>query len=135
MKRTTLALLAALLIGACVHGTPFEPMAEGIPADAYRIEALPVYAQWFAEVQACSGRSGDFSRLRFWAVPRSSWSGPDGGIYLGMEYQGNIYVPYDALGWPEIFKHEMLHALGYGNDHPPFPFDTCVYTRVFDPSA
>jgi hypothetical protein len=74
-----------------------------------------VYEEWWATMQACSARSGDFSRINWYtagtiiggdAIARGSWAAPhDISIVRGFE---------DAA---LTVQHEMLRDLRNGYSH------------------
>lgn len=121
------SLLLVLLLAACRDG--FAPGDLG----AVRFTAPPSYRLMWERAQACSGRSGDFERLTWWVVPGATTFDyaegeprADGLTHLP---SGAITLAGAVLAHPMVVRHEMLHALGYGRDHPAVPFrDPCRAT-------
>jgi hypothetical protein len=101
------------------------------PADAQPISPLPVYAVWWQQVEACSGLSGDLSRVEWYVVPcEAGESGfpceatPDGlcgGEWLPphMILLGgpNGVLPDGYADDEFTVKHEMLHDLSGSAEH------------------
>jgi hypothetical protein len=113
--------IALLAVGLWISGcAAFEP--EGatpmVPPASYR-------AIWDS-AQACTGRRGDFDRVRFYVVPDTF--SYDGHTVAGLENDRGVYIAAPYLDHPLIVKHEMIHALGFGG-HPNHPFkDPCKAT-------
>jgi hypothetical protein len=114
--RSFLALLALAACAPIVHRAAPMPLNR-----AWTIEPPPVYAVWWDRTERCSGRTGDLSRVEFYAV--ADWHGQ---IYLGSQRaeawwvrRGNrIYLPESALLSEQLVRHEMLHALTRDAGHP-----------------
>jgi hypothetical protein len=102
-----------LLAGCALEPNGANPIA---PPDGAR-------AIWDS-TQACSGRHGDFDQLRFYIVPDDELPG-DAAKTFGQD----IYLREKYRDHPMVLKHEMLHTLGFGDDHPARPFiDPCRAT-------
>jgi hypothetical protein len=127
MTRYAVPLLALAAI-ACGEG--FDPSDFG----AVRFEPPPSYRLEWARAQACSGRAGgDFDRLSWWVVPGVQTIDYDpnepraSGIYHTADH--SITLAGAALESGRVVRHELLHALGFGADHPTVPFaDPCRAT-------
>jgi hypothetical protein len=122
------AFLLVLLLAGC-RGETFEPGDLG----AVRFTPPPSYRAMWARAQACSGRTGNFDRLRWWVVPAVSTFDYDteqphaDGLYERNSH--TITLAGAVLAHPMVVRHEMLHALGFGDDHPTVPFrDPCKAT-------
>ena len=120
-------ILVALLVGC--SGEAFEPADLG----AVRFTPPPSYRAMWARAEACSGRSGDFERLTWWVVPGVRTFDYDtdepraDGLYERNRH--TITLAGAVLMHPMVVRHEMLHALGFGGDHPDIPFrDPCRAT-------
>jgi len=118
-------IVAVIFLSAC---TEFEPSELG----AVRFDPPPSYREMWVRAQECSGRAGDFDRLGWWVVPGVrvfdyEAGQPDAdGLYKS---DGSITLAGAALSHPMVVRHEMLHALGLGRDHPTVPFrDPCRAT-------
>ena len=114
-------LLAVLLLAACGP----DALEPGGDLGAVRFEPPPSYRAMWAQAEACSGRRGSFERIRWWVVPAVEtfeYSADEpyaDGLYTG---DGDITLAGSVLSHPMVVRHEMLHALGFGADHPPVPF-------------
>ena len=121
-------LLALLLLAGC-RGETFEPADLG----AVRFTPPPSYRAMWERAQTCSGRHGEFDRLTWWVVPgvRTFDYAADEPRADGL-YERNrhtITLAGAVLAHPMVVRHEMLHALGLGGDHPTIPFrDPCRAT-------
>lgn len=111
--RQTLPLL--LLITACHAADAFTPPGASVftPPAQYRV--------WWSEVEACSGRTGDFDAVTWLRVdPPALLQDQDGTPVRGLWIApGNrIAIHADYLERPLVPKHEMLHALLRVPGHP-----------------
>jgi hypothetical protein len=105
-----------LLGGLFVAGCGFEPTG------AIPMTAPPVYREWWAKTEACSGLSGDFDLIRFATVPGPEFECPSGTCVGRWEPGHHIYL---AEAWSHhemVVRHEMLHELLRGSGHPDPPF-------------
>jgi hypothetical protein len=119
---TTLVLLSSVTGCAAprIAGAPLAPIER-----AWEVPTLELYAKWWQKTEACSGRTGDMSRVTFYAV-----DSPSGAIGLNRTVahgwwirRGNrIYLPANALGEEWLVRHEMLHALLQRGSHPSRQF-------------
>src|SRR6185437_13967127 len=110
-------------------GAPLAPVER-----AWEVPTLELYSEWWRRTEECSGRTGDMSRVTFYAV-----DAPTGGIGLNGTVahgwwvrQGNrIYLPANALGEEWLVSHEMLHALLQRGSHPTGKFvDACHLASI-----
>jgi hypothetical protein len=118
----TLGLLSSVTGCAAprIAGAPLAPIER-----AWEVPTLELYAKWWQKTEACSGRTGDMSRVTFYAV-----DSPSGAIGLNRTVahgwwirRGNrIYLPANALGEEWLVRHEMLHALLQRGSHPSRQF-------------
>src|SRR3712207_6361615 len=90
---------------AIVSGCGFDPEGD-VP-----MEPPPVYREWWAKTEACSGRTGNFDRLRWVVVEGHSFpfSSGQGGGHLRTDHHNH---PAGGLVMDEmVVRHEMLHDL------------------------
>jgi hypothetical protein len=90
-----------------------------LPPDAQMIRPPAVYQHWWAMTEACSGRSGDMSAVRWYEVPGSAM------VHKGQTVNGywsslanEIVLPEDYVHAGFAVRHEMLHALLREGGHP-----------------
>jgi hypothetical protein len=113
-------VLAGLLLSGCDGG--FDPAELG----AVRFTPPPSYREMWARAEECTGREGDFDGITWWVVPGVETfdyeaGAPDAnGFYDGDTHA--ITLAGSALAHPMVVRHEMLHALGFGAEHPDPPF-------------
>lgn len=97
------------------------------PHTAVPLEPVPaIYRTWWDEIEACSGRKGDFRSLSFYVVPDADgwW---DGRVFIEGAWvsRGNrITVGERRSLIARILRHEMLHALLRTGEHPAEFFTT-----------
>jgi hypothetical protein len=99
-----------------------------LPSNAVETAALPQYAMWWQMTESCSGVTKPFSDIRWSYIPGGDAIVADGETAYGF-YFGNsshILVGEKNLSNGPLIRHEMLHALVGGTDHPPPYFrDKC----------
>lgn len=98
-----------LFLCACA----FDPT--GVP-----METPAIYRQWYSEVEACSGLTGNFDRVRWQHAPeiRQGTS-----RYYGYWYpKHTITIRDDSALNEKIVKHEEMHDLLQSGDHPALYF-------------
>lgn len=118
-------LAIAVLLSAC--------KSVAAPGGAYRINPPDsLLAAYWRSMEACTGLSGDYRRIEWFAYPGNSFptqhSGETSGLWVSPH---TIYVPEGAFtsapwGSPtnSLVPHEMLHDLLQSGNHPPI-FDKC----------
>lgn len=99
-------------MGGCgfdpVGEVPFDPPAE--------------YRAWWAATEACSGRRGDFDRVRWFVIEGEGFQCPSGRCAGHWEDDHTIYL---ASAWTRselVVRHEILHDLIGRPGHPDPPF-------------
>jgi hypothetical protein len=72
-----------------------------------------VYAQWWAETQACALRTGDVASIRWYVVPGVAHFRTVRGDGVASYHAATrrIVVAEEALLSGPVVRHEMLHAL------------------------
>lgn len=139
MRRFTLLVLtvfAVFVTGCQAMQDLFGPASPPPPAFSSQVAPLPIYTQWWKQVEQCSGRTRDMAELSWYDVGRGfkqNGTPLDGAVFY--EYQGLLvsgdYLPHYAIVFADAFsgtdsasamliRHEMLHALrrdtGTGHD-------------------
>jgi hypothetical protein len=109
----TIILTAALTFTASCS---FEPAGET------SIQAPAFYREWWSRTEACSGLTGDFDTVRWFAVPGHGFECPSGTCAGRWERGHRIFISADFESNELVVRHEMLHELiGHGG-HPNPPF-------------
>lgn len=120
-------LLAVLVLVSCACPTVPNGAQAFTPPSGYRL--------LWQQVEACSGRTGNFAAIHWFVVPNDALPDDAGVLRSGRWASGHtIYLIHDVVGhvdrpppwgpWAMLrVKHEMLHDLA-GPDHGPV-FDTC----------
>ena len=114
------ALLALIAGISCGHLT--DPR---LPGDAEQFVPPPVYAQWWAMVEECSGLQGSLENVQWFAVPEQLWNPanttePVAG-YWSLASNRIVLNSNDTVNGG-VVRHEMLHALLRGQGHPRSAF-------------
>ena len=117
--------LASLRLAACASVLTLGCQGltdPALPADTVRFVPPPVYAQWWATTEACSGITRSFDAVQFYKVLNASTI-PDntyGEVAAYWSPVSNRIVLadfYEMQG--KLVRHEMLHALLRVSGHPP----------------
>lgn len=118
-RRRGAAVAFTILVGAC----GFEPDGER-PFDP-----PPVYREWHARTQLCSGVRGDFERIRWFVIEGDGFDCPSGRCAGRWQNEHDIYIASEYLLNEMVVSHEMLHDLLGKPGHPDPPFgDPCPLT-------
>jgi hypothetical protein len=115
-RRTTSRLYWAVGLLATLTGCGFEPFGEE-PFDP-----PAVYREWWAKTEACSGRTGDFDRVRWSVVEGRSFSCSSGQCAGHWRTDHHIFLASDWVMDEMVVRHEMLHDLLNRTGHPDPPF-------------
>lgn len=106
----SLAFIAGIATCRMVTGLEF-------PAGAEPMDPPASYRDWWAMVESCAGRTGNFDAIHWYSI-QLMWI--DGQLAAGIWFQsGNRIVM--ASPWlldGGAVRHEMLHALLQRGDHP-----------------
>jgi hypothetical protein len=92
-----------------------------LPSGSQRFTPPEVFRRWWALTEQCSGLTGDYDAITWYVVPdAASIPGPDGTPVQGTWElsQSRIVLAGDAQFAGDLVRHEMLHALLRGGDHP-----------------
>ena len=115
-KAASVRLFWAVGLLAIVSGCGFDPEGD-VP-----MEPPPVYREWWAKTEACSGRTGNFDRLRWSVVEGHSFSCSSGECAGHWRSDHHIYLAGDWVMDEMVVRHEMLHDLLGRPGHPDPPF-------------
>ena len=137
MRRVLVWLAVCWLAWGC--GGVTEPTNDRVTLDSPELrEMFPLsgrewpaqtYRDWWANMERCSGLTGDVGSVRWFTFhdPSVHWfwspsNRPAGGAYLAND-RAIILVPLYVTDQKRV-EHEMLHALIGAPGHPPV-FATC----------
>jgi hypothetical protein len=104
---------AALLVAG---GCGFDPEGD------QPISAPPIYREWWAKTQACSGLTGNFERVRWSVVEGPSFPCSSGECAGHWNSNHQIFLAGDWMMDEMVVRHEMLHDLIGRPGHPDPPF-------------
>jgi hypothetical protein len=113
IRRAMIALIFASGSWSCdsITGPSF-------PADQIiATEPLPIFREWWKLVEACAGRTGDFTTIH-WYTTRGSPLVLDGQQYNGYWFGDGNRIVIANLHDGQTVRHEMLHAILQRGDHP-----------------
>jgi hypothetical protein len=118
MRRKT-----ALVIGLAALSAGCEGYTLSV-ANKEPFQPLPIYAEWWAATESCSGLTGDLSRIEWFTalsiqadavIARGVWTPPHQVILVRGYEESEITV-----------RHEMLHDLLDGDsEHVSPQWDAC----------
>jgi hypothetical protein len=118
---TRLVWAAGLLLA--LTGCGFDPEGDR------PLDPPPIYREWFAKTEACSGRTGDFDRLRWSVIDGHSFSCSSGECAGHWRTNHHIFLAGDWVMDEMVVRHEMLHDILDRTGHPDPPFgDGCPLT-------
>jgi hypothetical protein len=120
-----LAFIAALLIGTCAFAPPDGAIPMRVPAH---------YREVWDSAQACTHRSGDFARVKWYVMPGNSFPTDDGAAIGLWGEPHTITIAGDWMTTDWVVKHEMIHDLTHlrhdGEGGRPGPRDSLVWGRM-----
>jgi hypothetical protein len=105
---------AGLLLA--LTGCGFDPEGD-VPLDP-----PPIYREWFAKTEACSGLTGNFDRLRWSVVEGHSFPCSSGECAGHWRTSHHIFLAGDWVMDEMVVRHEMLHDILDRTGHPDPPF-------------
>jgi hypothetical protein len=88
-------------------------------------EPPPTYRQWYAEAEACSGKTGDFEAVSWYYRPGEGW------VVGGRAMSGQWLAPHTIIVAEaykhdaQLVRHEALHDIEQTPFHPSPPFGFC----------
>ena len=131
-----ICLGACLALAGCGGGDlPTEPAADG----AVRLDPTPdTYQGWWHEVEACSGKLGDFNAISWYYVPNVNWFtvGSDATV-IGYWQPSRHSITLAGLSVNDAYlvRHEALHVILNTVQHPPEYFEQKCASAVVRPIA
>lgn len=137
MQKRLMILLACVACGsptAPVH-IDFTDRDVAPIANAQQFPLPPEYATYWANAEACAGRTGHLSDLTFYQVVGAAVLDVTtltdevtsaASAYGYWTRRGNrVVLAGNKLGDPKLVTHEMVHALLQRGDHPKRYFADC----------
>lgn len=109
-------LIGAVGLLVALTGCGFDPEGD-MPLDP-----PPVYREWWAKTEACSGRKGDFERVSWSVIEGYSFPCSSGECAGHWRTNHHIYLAGDWVMDEMVVRHEMLHDLLGRPGHPDPPF-------------
>ncbi|HET6798380.1 MAG TPA: hypothetical protein VFH40_14565 [Gemmatimonadales bacterium] len=109
-----LGLTALLLLG--VGGCGFDPEGD------QPLDPPAHFREWFAKTEACSGRTGNFDRIRWSVVEGASFACASGQCAGHWSTNHHIFLASKWVDNEMVVRHEMLHDLLGRPGHPDPPF-------------
>jgi hypothetical protein len=105
---------AGVLLG--LTGCGFDPEGD-VP-----LTPPAIYREWFAKTEACSGRTGNFERLRWSVIEGYSFPCSSGQCAGHWRTSHHIFLAGDWVMDEMVVRHEMLHDILGRTGHPDPPF-------------
>ena len=115
-RKTTARLFWALGLLAMLGSCGFDPVGD-MP-----LNPPPIYREWFAKTEACSGLTGNFERLRWSVIEGHSFPCSSGECAGHWRTDHHIYLASEWSMDEMVVRHEMLHDLLGRTGHPDPPF-------------
>jgi hypothetical protein len=81
-----------------------------------------VYREWWAKTESCSGRTGDFDRLRWSVIEGYSFPCSSGDCAGHWRTNHHVFLASEWVMDEMVVRHEMLHDLLGKPGHPDPPF-------------
>lgn len=111
-SRAPTTILLTMLLAAC----GFEPAGDA------PITPPSWFRDWWSKTEACSGRTGDFDRVKWFVVEGPGFKCPGGTCAGHWESSHEIFLAGDYRNNELVVRHEMLHELLGRPGHPDPPF-------------
>jgi hypothetical protein len=113
LSRSSLRAVAVLVAAG---GCGFDPVGD-VPMDP-----PPVYREWWAKTQACSGLRGNFDRVRWSVIEGTSFPCSSGQCAGHWRNDHHIFLASEWVMDEMVVRHEMLHDMIGRPGHPAPPF-------------
>ena len=101
---------------ATVSGCGFDPEGD------QPLDPPAIYREWWAKTEACSGRTGNFDRLRWSTIEGFSFPCSSGQCAGHWSTTHHIFLATEWQMDEMVVRHEMLHDLVGRPGHPDPPF-------------
>jgi hypothetical protein len=76
------------------------------------------YRIWWDILESCSGRRGDFDGITWFKAPYGEIKSDGHTAFAAWYENGNRIALSRDMEWPELVRHEMLHAVLQDGSHP-----------------
>jgi hypothetical protein len=86
------------------------------------MDAPPEFRVWWAKTEVCSGRTGNFDRIRWSVIEGESFSCSSGQCAGHWSSDHHIFLASKWAMNEMVVRHEMLHDLLGRPGHPDPPF-------------
>lgn len=111
-----MAYRLGLLLG--LLGCGFEPTGD------QPLDPPAIYREWWAKTEACSGLTGEFTKIDWRVLPGERFGCASGTCVGHWQWHHRIWV-VEAYDMHEmVVRHEMLHDLLGSGGHPARFFKT-----------
>lgn len=128
MWRSIAIRISTIFAFALACGAPMSPL----PSSSLRFAPPAIYQTWWSDVEACSGKTGDFSAVSWYRVSADSFvvaGEPVDGYWYG---DGNriVILSKDTFS-ARLVHHESLHAILKSGAHDSIPWFTTCHDLVY----
>ena len=122
MPKISMPMYCLALLGTLAACEAALGPAEPLPESAQLLTAPEQYREWWTKTEACSGRIGDFSQVRWYVIPDAHTFQTDAGEKVGLWSHSSsgvrIIIAGNYASNELVVRHEMLHALLDREGHP-----------------
>lgn len=106
-------IAALLLVTGC------RDLLAPMPGDPVFIAPRPLFRHWYALAEQCSGRQGDFARVRwYWYQHETEIPGEPGAVGMTWLRSHKIALAGTAVSDSAVVIHESLHDVLGVDGHP-----------------
>jgi hypothetical protein len=109
-------LLVTAGLAMAAGGCGFDPEGD-VPMDP-----PPIYHDWWAKTEACSGLKGNFDRVTWSVIEGRSFRCASGQCAGHWDKNHHIYLASEWAMDEMVVRHEMLHDMIGMPGHPAPPF-------------